>query len=228
MEKNNNLINFYQKIPDSIKSTYHNPNYHKHGIEIPSRIIICGHSGSMKSNLVLNLIQRFHDTFHKIILVTKQPDEPLYQFLQDTVHSDQLEVYSDLEDLPSLEELNEEKDIQYLVIFDDLVLEKKQSKVEEYFIRARKIAGGVSCVYLTQSYYKTPKVIRINCNYIILKKISSIRDISMILSEFNLGNISKCRLLEIYEDAIKDDPTNFLLIDINKSQFRKNFLFIYK
>lgn len=227
MDKNS-LINFYNKIPDSIKSKYYNPNYKNHGIEIPFRMLVCGNSGSMKTNFVLNLIQRFHDTFHKILLITKQPDEPLYQFLQNTINSDQLDVYSDLEDLPSLEELNEEKDIQYLVIFDDLVLEKKQSKVEEYFIRARKISGGISCVYLTQSYYKTPKVIRINSNYIILKKISSTRDISLILSEFNLGNISKCRLLEIYEDAIKDKQEDFLLIDINKSAFRKNFLYLYK
>jgi len=226
MDKNS-LINFYNKIPDSIKSKYYNPNYKNHGIEIPFRMLVCGNSGSMKTNFVLNLIQKFHGTFHKIILVTKQPDEPLYRFLQDNVDSEQIDVYSDLEDLTSLEELNEEKDIQYLVIFDDLVLEKQQRKVEEYFIRARKISGGISCVYLTQSYYKTPKVIRINCNYIILKKISSIRDISLILSEFNLGNISKCRLLEMYEHAINDDPTNFFLIDINKSAFRKNFLYLY-
>ena len=43
-----------------------------------------------------------------------------------------------------------DKDLQHLVIFDDMVLEKKQKAMSEMYIRGRK--RGISVCYLSQSF----------------------------------------------------------------------------
>lgn len=129
------MPNFYSVIPKSNKSHYRNPGYARHGIEIPFRMLVCGASGSYKSNFVLNLIFQMNDTFESITLITKNANEPLYNFLRTKIPEEQLHVYEGIENIPPLDDFNTQH--QHLVIFDDLVLEKKQSKVEEYFIRAR-------------------------------------------------------------------------------------------
>lgn len=217
------MINFYSRIPKSLRPKYHNPGFKNHGITLPFRMLVCGNSGSMKTNFVLNLIHLMNETFGGIIVVTKNAAEPLYQFLATRIPEDQLHIYEGSENVPSLESLD--PNLQYLVIFDDLVLDKKQGKIEEYFIRARKVAKGVSCVYLSQSYFRSPKTIRINCNYIVLKKLSSLRDLGLILSDYSLG-VSKKELIEMYRDATMKTE-DCLLIDVNKSEFRRNFLDIY-
>ena len=121
----------------------------------------------------------------------------------------------------------EKADEQSLVIFDDLCLEKSQERIEQMFIRGRKIAGGISIMYLTQSYFKVPKTIRINCTYIILKKLASTRDLNLILSDYNLG-VSKDTLLELYKYCTRE-PTNFMLLDLDavpEKRFRHNLLSI--
>jgi hypothetical protein len=66
---------------------------------------------------------------------------------------------------------------------------------------------------------------RRNCNYVIIKKINSSRDINLIIREYSL-DISKEQFNKIYQDIIKEDILNFLLIDIDappENRFRKNF-----
>ncbi len=69
-----------------------------------------------------------------------------------------------------------------------------------------------------------PPVIRGNCSYIVILKLSQNRDTRMILSEMGLG-IDKQELLSIYEYAtsVKFSP---LIIDLaapKESRFRKGF-----
>ena len=55
------------------------------------------------------------------------------------------------------------EDNQKLVIFDDYVCEKNQNKIIDYFIQGRH--KNCSVVYLSQSFYKTPRDIRLNCSH---------------------------------------------------------------
>ena len=113
-------------------------------------------------------------------------------------------------------------------MFDDLVNEKDQRGIIEWFVRGRKLAKGFSMMYLSQSYFKTPKTIRLQCNYILLKKLSSTRDLTNILDDFNLG-ISKDKLLKLYKEATKERK-NFLMVDVDatpENRFRRNFLDVF-
>ena len=60
---------------------------------------------------------------------------------------------------------------QNVVIFDEYVCEKIQNDIINYFIQGRHKNCGV--IYLSQSYYRTPKDIRINCSsYIIFESLN--------------------------------------------------------
>lgn len=159
------------------------------------------------------------DTFHKITWICRNASEPLIDFLRTKIPENQLTVIEGSENIPDLDSLDQ--NAQHLVIFDDLVLSKDQRRISEYFIRARKVAKGVSVVYVTQDYHRTPKTIRINCGYILLKRLSSTRDLGLILSDYGLG-IPKERLLQLYRFCTSN-ITDCLFIDTQKQQFRRNF-----
>jgi len=216
------MENFYNtKEVKKHATKYHNPNVGKtHHIRLPFRMIIAGNSGSMKTNTLINLIKSFNDTFDHIVLCCKSSHEPLYKFLIDKLE-DNISVFEDGK-IPDLESLNSIGG-QILTIFDDLVNDKKANEIiADYFIRSRKIASGVSCVYITQSYYSVPKKIRSNSNYIILKKLSSTKDLGLILSEYNLANIDIKRFKYIYK-VCTEKKENSLLIDIDEGKIYFNF-----
>lgn len=232
-KKEDELTDFYKEIPKKYKKVYHNPNFKKHLMSVPFRALIVGASGSGKTQLVFEIIKRMKGTFNKIILCVKNKSEPLYEWLADSLSKDQLEIYEGADNVPDVDNYETKDDpdgpLQILAIFDDLVLDKNQGNITQFFIRGRKISGGISSCYLTQSYYQTPKVIRLNCNYIFIKKLSSERDLSLILSEVSLG-ISKPRLMEIYKKAT-EGRLNFLMVDIDapaEKRFRINFLNVLK
>jgi len=220
---NSAVRNFYKLIPDSLRPKYRNPHFKAHQIEVPFRMLVVGNSGSMKTNWVLNLIATMDSTFDHIVLCTRNADEPLYNFLKARIPPGQLTIAEGMSEIPALETFVPGQ--QYLVIFDDLCLEKNQAQIAEYFIRGRKVAGGVSCIYISQSYFKIPKTVRINASYIVLKKLSSGRDLHLILNEYNLG-MSRRALHELYLDITKV-PEDGLLIDVTRQQFRRNFSLIH-
>lgn len=223
-QKKAELINFYSKMPKNLLNHSNNPNFDIHHIKIPFRMLIVGSSGSYKTGTLLNLINVMHDTFMSITIITKNKDEPLYKYLESKIPSTHLNIYEGVENIPKLDEFDKKEN--HLVVFDDLITEKNLNYVAEYFIRARK--QNVSCVFITQSYFspdKNFKLIRRNCNYIILKKISGMRDLNLIMREYSL-NISKEEFVKLYEDITKENIMNFMMIDIDappEERFRFNF-----
>jgi hypothetical protein len=226
---NNENINFYEKMSKKHKNKYHNPAYGKsHIFKIPFRMIIAGSSSAGKTSSLLNIIHRMPDTFEKIILCVKNINEPLYLHLIEKIPADFLEIYesdnsSGIVNIPSPDNYKNSVE-QILIVFDDLVLENKQTqeKIGQFFIRGRKIAGGISCIYISQSYYKIPKIIRVNTNYLILKNLPSTRDLNMILADSSIG-VCKNMLQRVYKDATKS-KWDFLLIDVDEGNFYRNYL----
>jgi hypothetical protein len=217
------IVDFYKRLPSRYARQTHNPCYARHNINLPFRMCIIGGSGSGKTNVAMEIIRRMENTFNKLVICCKSSAEPLYEYLSEKIPSPMLEIHEGIENVPPCDTFSNEG--QTLVIFDDLVMDKKQDVIEQYFIRGRKIGKGISCMYLSQSYFKTPKTIRINCNYILLKKLSSKRDLKMILSEWGLGR-DLHELEQAYTYATRD-PLYFLLIDTEgpeEKKFRRGFI----
>ena len=126
-----------------------------------------------------------------------------------------------MENLPILDKFD--KDFNHLVVLDDLVLAKDQSRIENYYIRARKL--NVSVIYISQSYFRIPKIIRQNLSYLVLLKLSGNRELNLILSEGGLG-LCREQLLSLYNYATTE-KFNALVIDYEapvEKRYRKNWL----
>lgn len=226
----NEVMNIYKVMPNKFKPKYNNPNYENHHIDIPFRILIVGASGSMKTTVAVDLMRRMNNTFGNIKIITKA-QEPIYDYLKSLIPPSHLQITEGITTTPDLrdfEEDDEMKELQHLVIFDDLVLEdhKLQNRlITPYFIRGRKIAKGINTIYITQSYYQTPSTIRKNLTHIIIKKLANNRDLMRILSEYNLG-LDKDTLLRMYNYCCRENQ-DFLMVDLGapaESKFRRNYL----
>jgi len=221
----NTVNNFYcSSGVKAFTEQYDNPKYgEKHYIPIPFRSILVGSSGSMKTNTLMNIIKRMSKTFDHIILCCKSSHEPLYQWLIDKL-KDNIDVYEG-GDIPDLNDVdNNYKDCQVLAIFDDLVNDKAANQqITEWYIRSRKCCKGVSCMYISQNYYSVPKIIRSNTNLLFLKKLSSTRDLTLILSENNLANVDIKLFKKLYKECTtkKED---FMMIDIDNNTIYHNFM----
>ena len=100
---------------------------------------------------------------------------------------------------------------------------KKHPIISEWFIRGRK--RGASIMFLSQSYYGTPKIIRQNVNYVVILKLGGTRNINSLLREVSIG-LTKEQLLEMYNVSTKN-KFDVLIINLEKSgneRYRMNFL----
>ena len=97
-------------------------------------------SGSGKTNFLVNLLHIFScgekGTFSSIDTITRNKDEPLYKWLQ--AKCDQINIKEGLSNTPRLDDFDKEKN--HLVVWDDLVLSKDLTMVENYYIGARKLS----------------------------------------------------------------------------------------
>ena len=220
------MVDYYSVMPKKFLLNSHNPNKDIHGLNVPFRALIIGGSGAGKTQTLLNLIRVMNGTFQNIHIITKNKDEPLYNYLEDKLgKTNSLTITEGIASAPDLDGFNKKE--QSLIVMDDLVLEKNQKQLEQYFIRARKL--NCSLVYIAQSYFPVPKMIRQNLNYLIIKRLNTLQDLFRIMREYSLG-VSKDTLQEIYENAIKENKQDFLLVDIDaepRDRFRKNWDDIY-
>jgi len=101
------------------------------------------------------------------------------------VDYDILEVSND--EIQPVSEMNNGN--QKLVIFDDFVCEKNQAPFIDYFVRVRH--KNCSVTYLSQSYYKTPKDIRLNCSHFCIYEFPSANETSLLYRENNVDKKKK-------------------------------------
>ena len=76
--------------------------------------------------------------------------------------------------LKNIEEYNANKERKILIVFDDLIAgminnKKLNSVVTDLFIRGRK--SNISLVFITQSYFKVLKNVRLNSTHFFIMKI---------------------------------------------------------
>ena len=198
----------------------HNPHFDTHHIRLPFRMLIVGASGSGKTQTLLTLIANMRDTFQTVHISTANRDEPLYNYLvQEFKQMDGFSIGEGSGSLPPLDELDKKK--SNLVVIDDLVTSKNQTMMETYFVRCRKL--NCSVIYISQSFYAVPKMIRNNLSYLIIKQVSSAKNLTMICRE--CGGLSRDVIQGMYSDATSTKG-GFLMIDCETSdanKYRRNF-----
>jgi hypothetical protein len=215
------LLDWYKEIPKKFLLKQHNPNFEIHGIKTPFRMLIIGGSGAGKTQTFLNILHNFGNTFNNIYIITKNKDEPIYNYLEEKLGEKGLSITEGISSAPDLDKFDKEE--QSLIVLDDLVLEKNQKAIEEFFIRARKL--NCSLIYISQSYYAVPRIIRQNLTYLVIKRLNTLKDLFRILQEYSLG-VDKAQIKEIYDSATKSNKQDFLLVDLEEApenRFRKNF-----
>ena len=108
---------------------------------------------------------------------------------------------------------NMKSEAQKIVIFDDFVCEKNQKPLIDYFIRGRH--KNCSVIYLSQSFYGTPKDIRLNCSHFCIYEFPSCNERNLISRELGVDK-------ENYIKATKK-TYSFLYVDKPKKQIKRNF-----
>ena len=146
IEKNN--IEYYNK----------NPFVPQH----VSNSVILGSTGCSKTSLLFNILT-LNPVFEKIFIITKQPEEK-YDFLIKKFPKDVKIFYQNDEyDLDELIDGNK----QFCCIFDDLISDTDY--ISQWFVRFRK--KNSSNFFLSHSYFKISKILRLNIHYLILFKL---------------------------------------------------------
>ena len=229
------IINFYENEECKKIAVEHvNPNYNADTMSFkhPFHSIIVGATGSGKSNILLNLINKMSGTFEYIYIFTQDKSEQLYEFLESKIEKPYLQIYEGIDKCNEILRDAKLDKAQYLFIYDDFVIEpeKKQMKICEMYVRSRKMAQkcGVSNIYLTQSYYDTPSIIRKQSSYLVFKKINGKREINALMRDCSSLDSDRKQLQTMYNYCVASaqDISNFMLIDkkgIAEKTFRKNF-----
>ena len=122
---------------ESVK-TNHNPNW-TYILDYPCRIIIIGGSGSGKTNVLLNLIKHQRPDIDKIYLYVKDPFKSKYQLLISGREKVGIEIlknskafidYSQKIDdvFEHFKDYRQRKKRRVLIVFDDMIVDKKSNK----------------------------------------------------------------------------------------------------
>ena len=184
------MINFdYIVNENKTKPNKNWPNIPDH----PYRILKIGSSESGKTNVLLNLIENQPD-IDKIYLYTKDPHESKYQYLINKREGVGINHFKDLKAFieysndmgniyKNINHYNPDKEHKILIVFDDMIADMIQNKklnsiVTELFIRGRKLS--ISLVFITQSYFKVPKDVRLNTTHFFISKIPNKRELQQI------------------------------------------------
>jgi hypothetical protein len=167
----------------------------------------------------------------RIYLLVKHPEESLYAFLAEEIQKVEerlgvkiLTVSSSLDDLPDLDTFDEKE--MSLVIVDDMVNEKSKElkEVASFWTRGRH--KGITTIFISQTYFGTPKLIRQNTDLVIFKRLN-VKDLRLVMTEFSLDQ-SVDELLAMYRSCHTNSVDNFFMIDNSPGQspeyqYRHNF-----
>ena len=229
------MINFDNHVYEN--KAKHNKNW-PYSPDHPYKILIIGGSGSGKTNVLLNLIDNQPD-IDKIYLYAKDPYEAKYKYLINIREKVGLkrfndpkafiEYSNDMRDVyKNIDEYNVDKDRKILIVFDDMIFgiiknNKLNSIVTELFITGRKI--NISLAFITQSYFKVAKGVRLNTTHFFISKILNRRKLQQIAIN-HPSDITTKDFENIYRKCTAE-PYSFLVNDTtissdNPLRFRKN------
>ena len=128
----------------------------------------------------------------------------------------------------NIDEYNTDKERKILISFDDMIADMINNKklisvITKLFIRGRKL--NISLVFITQSYFKVPKDVRLSSTHIFIMKIPNKRELQKIALNHS-SDISSKDFIKICKKYTAE-PDSFLVNDAtlasdNPLRFRKN------
>ena len=234
------MINFDEYVNEN--KTEHNKNW-PYTQDHPYRILIIGGSGSGKTMVLLNLTKKQPD-IDKIYLYAKDPYEAKYQHLINILEKVGLKCFNDpkafieysndMHDVyKNVNDYDLDKENKILIVFDDTIagmihIKKLNSIVAELIIRGRKLIFSLG--FVTQSYFKMPKDVRLNTTHFFIAKVTNKSELQQIainhssdISAKDFINIYRKFTVEAYLVFVNDTT----LASDNPLRFRKNLFRIY-
>ena len=215
---------FNEKKPEHNKNWLHTPDQ-------PYRILVISGSGSGKTNALLNLTEK-PTRIDKIYSYTKDPYEAKYQYLiniREKVGIDHfddpkafIEYSNDMHYVyKNIDEYNLDKEREILIVFDDMIADMISNKKLNSIVN-EKI--NISLVFITQSYFKVPKDVRLNTTHFFIAKIPNKRELQQIAINHS-SDINTKDFANIYRKCTAE-PYSFLINDTtlasnNPLRFRK-------
>ena len=161
----------------------------------------------------------------KIYLHAKDPYEAKYQYLinkREGVGIDHfkdskafIEYSNDMRDVyKNINDYNPDPENTILIVFDNMIADmvhnkKLDSTVTEWFIRGRKI--NISFVFITQSYFKVPKYVKLNTTHSFVAKIPNKRKLQQIVINHS-SDINPKDFINIYRKCNVEPYSSFLMI----------------
>ena len=180
------------------------------------RMLMAAPSGGGKTNLLFHMLTKPLLYYDRIYLYAKNLEQEKYQNLMKTFEPIRKEVGYDIlvcnnDEITPVENMGDNG--QCLIVFDDFICEKNQKPLIDYFIRGRH--KNCSVIYLSQSYYKTPKDIRLNCSHFCVYDFPSSNERNLISRELGVNK-------EDYMQATKK-PYSFMYVDNPRKIVKRNF-----
>ena len=139
-----------------------------------------------------------------------------------------IEYSDDMQDAyKDINEYNIDKERKMLITFDDMISDMASNKkmnpiVTKLFIRGRKLI--ISLAFITQSYFKLPKDVRLNTTHFFIMKIQNNREIQQIAIN-NSSEIDFKDFIKIYKKCIHESYSYLIndttLASDNHLRFRK-------
>ena len=130
----------------------------------------------------------------------------------------------------NIEDYNPGKKRKILIVFDDMTADMINNKklnpvATELFIRGKKL--NISFVFITQSYFKVPKDVRLNSTHFFIMKIPNKRELQQIALNHS-SDIDFKDFIKVYKKCTAE-PYYFLINDTalpsgDPLSFRNNLL----
>jgi len=211
----------------------------------PARILICGASGTGKSNLMINMLYKPMLVFEKLYVYSAMFDQPKYKFLKNHYQLldemvkkecglDQKTIMKWQDNLENIDKLIDELDPEFknLIVIDDFSVcptKQEQQAIDILYTKCRH--KNTSIMILGQMYFKNPssRCVRNNLTHLILYQNYNSMEIQLLQKEVG-SDLPKGHFRRLY-NYILSKKYDFLYIDNTtdnkRKRYRRNFDGLY-